>query len=209
MDYLFETDNGDGGFGLWFESDMIPAKSDWLDRIVNDWNQACQKRDNPTLVMGCYVPQVFKERFFRAKRVWVPEHINGGACYAKDFVNEIPASYRDGTFDMVIYEYLKAQDICATTESIAFSTVENCRTDLADDRFAILHGFMQEKNSFINKCMDPSSLAEIKAANAPIDIGREKRKRQLTRLKHRFIKRGRKAMLEALLTEQKYLSRVA
>ena len=207
MDYLNENDNGDGGFGLWFESDMIPAKSNWFDQIVNDWNRNWDERESPTMVMGCYVPEVYKKRFFRPKRLWVPEHINGGACYAKDFVKFIPARYRSGTFDMVIYEFLKASDIYAKTESIAFSTLENCRKDLADERRMLLHGFMQPKNEFINACLPTSTSDELQSASQPVDVRAEDFKDRIAQLKLRFVKRGPKAMLEALLMEQRRQSR--
>ena len=207
MDHLHDTNNGDGGFGLWFESDMIPAKSDWLDRIVEDWEYAADVHPTAIDVMGCYVPKVHKKRFFRAQRVWVPEHVNGGACYAKDFTSNIPARFRKGTFDMVIFEHLKQNSSFAATESIAFSTIDRCRLDMADPRRAVLHGFMQEKDAFVNKCLPPTTDAELEVAQAMPNARREAINRELTKIKLRFVKRGQRAMLEALLMEQKEFSK--
>ena len=37
MDYVAENFANDGGFSLWLESDMVPVKTDWIDRLVAEW----------------------------------------------------------------------------------------------------------------------------------------------------------------------------
>lgn len=150
MDHIAATAAADGGFSLWMESDMVPVKPGWLDRLSGEWEQG-----GDLLVMGCFVPTVIKKRFLRRSRVWVNEHINGGACYAKDFGRQVPPEYRTGTFDLAVYPYLKQCGRFRTTPSIAFSTVKRCQRDLSDPRRVILHGFLQDKDLFLEHCLRP------------------------------------------------------
>lgn len=77
MDHIASTFKPDGGFSLWLESDMIPVKKDWLDRLSAQWYAA----DEPLRIMGCLVRAILSA----SRRIVVDEHINGGACYAQDF----------------------------------------------------------------------------------------------------------------------------
>jgi len=199
-DHLARDSSNDGGFGLWLESDMVPVKPDWLQRIAAEWERC----DDP-LVMGCFVPDVMKHRFIRRKRPWISEHINGGACYAKNFAKVIPDSYRHSTFDVAIYPFLKENGRFVATPLLAFSTVDKCRSDMADPRKAILHGFLQDKDVFVEKCVQPLLPNEQRfRESSPIMFAT---KSWLTRMKLRFLKRGKEAMLQALLLEQESLWR--
>lgn len=193
MDHLAATDAADGGFSLWMESDMVPVKPDWLDRLAGEWRQG-----GNLLVLGCFVPTLRRKRFLRRTKVWTPEHINGGACYAKDFGRQVPQEYRAGIFDLAIYPYLKQSGRYRATQSIAFSTVKRCHRDLADPRRVILHGFLQDKDLFLDRCLHPDDHAE------PALQSRQTPRRWLTfwgrssdRVEHR-----RERFLEALFRVQ-------
>jgi hypothetical protein len=99
--------------------------------------------------------------------VWAPEHINGGACYAKDFGRQVPQECRSGTFDLAIYPYLKQCGRFHATQSIAFSTVKRCDRDLSDPRRVLLHGFMQDKNAFLERCLQPQDPTKSAAQTPP------------------------------------------
>lgn len=93
MQFIAENFAESDGFGLWLESDMAPVKPDWLDRLSAEWYT-----DPPPLMMGCYVPDVYKHRLFRKPKLLLNAHINGGACYATDFAIRMPQEARDGVF---------------------------------------------------------------------------------------------------------------
>jgi hypothetical protein len=198
MDFLGNQTARDGGFGLWLESDMIPVQPDWLDRLDREWHAQPQN----TVLMGCLIPDVYKKRFFRPQRIWVVEHINGGACYSKDFAERVPARYREGTFDMVVYPFLKDRGWCASTDSIALSTELQCRSDIASGQKVLLHGFLQDKDRFIGRCLQPMNSSEQTKLAARPSIWSQSLQQQMKSLKLRFVKRGKAAMLEALLMQQ-------
>lgn len=157
MDHIAATATADGGFSLWLESDMVPVKSDWLDRLAGEW----QSGGDP-LVLGCFVPSVRRKRFLRRSKIMALEHVNGGACYAKEFARQVPPEYRAGVFDMAIYPYLKQSGRFRTTEAIAFSTITRCQRDVGDPRRVLLHGFLQDKDAFLERCLQP--LAQLESA---------------------------------------------
>jgi hypothetical protein len=196
MDFLATQYGTDNGFGLWLESDMVPVKSHWLDQLVEEWEQA----DSP-LVLGCYVPEVIKHRFIGRKRVWITEHLNGGACYAKSFASEIPKPYRNGVFDVATYPYIKLKQRFTVTQAIAFSTVKNSEQDIANPHKAILHGFLQDKDQFVDRCVKVLFSKDRTDFCEPAPLIRMLRD-GLKQLNLRFVKRGSLAMLEALLMEQ-------
>jgi hypothetical protein len=198
MDYVAAHDNRDGGFSLWLESDMVPVKRDWLDRLDAEWRQAAD-----VWVMGRYVPNVPKRLIVRRKRLWIDEHINGGACYAKAFARLVPKEYRRGTFDVAIYPYVKHNDRTRRTEAIAFSTVEDCRRDAADARYAVLHGFLQNKEEFLNRCLMPLP-NETTTREARWQVPFWLRCWKSLRLS--FYWHRQRALLEALLYEQSLLA---
>ena len=195
MDHIAATSEDDGCFSLWLESDMVPVKNNWLDMLDQQWN-----RGGDQLIMGCFVPDVMKYRFISRKRIWIHEHINGGACYRKDFSDGIPEEYRGGAFDTAVYPYIKETGRYQATEALAFSTTERCRKDMADPRRAILHGFMQDKNLFVKRTSRPLTSLDPtyqEASDAIIRI-----RERLKHIELRFFKRGRRAMMDALLMRQ-------
>lgn len=203
MDHIAKQFGDFQGFSLWLESDMAFTQPDWLPRLVGDW-----KRDNdsPPLLMGCYVPEVYKYRLFRKPKLILHDHINGGACYSLDFANRMPAESREEVFDMAVYKYGKQVGGVKTTGQISFSTNKRVRRDLLDKNKCVLHGFMQEKDSFIDECVRPLTEREIKTAGwIPLQDKIEMLKR---RVKVCFVRRGHQAMLENMLLAKHRLESV-
>ncbi|MEZ6093153.1 MAG: hypothetical protein R3C03_02785 [Pirellulaceae bacterium] len=195
MDYIAENYSGDG-FSLWFESDMVFTKRDWVSRLERDW----YGNANPLLLMGCFIPEVYKFRWLRQKKKILDPHINGGACYALDFARHMPPEARDGVFDMVVYEFAKAQNAAIATEQISFSTMSRVRRDVCDDRTCILHGFMQEKDAFVDAAMAPVSDRERK--NQFLHPVQDQMEIMRRRLSVCFFRKGRKSVLESTLLAQ-------
>lgn len=197
MDFLStNSSEEDQGFGLWLESDMIPVKPNWLDAIVEDWHSG----DVTPLLMGCLIPDVFKHRLLKKPRKWIAEHINGGACYGRHFGKKLPAEARNDVFDIAVYPYLlEDKGLLKFSKTIALSTMERCRLDIVDPRRMILHGFMQDKDEFIDKCRQPVSQVEKQ------QLTKRTHYRSVTqaieRTKLLFAGRGPEAMLNAMFLE--------
>ncbi|MEE2642266.1 MAG: hypothetical protein VX768_16670 [Planctomycetota bacterium] len=196
MDFLSQhSDDDDQGFGLWLESDMIPVKPDWLDRIVQDWHAG-----QVPLLMGCLIPDVYKHRILKRPRKWIAEHINGGACYGRHFGRALPAEARQDVFDVAVYPYVSdPPHQLKVTQTIALSTMERCRADIVDPRRTILHGFMQNKDDFIDKCRQPISADEKSRLAQQSHYSRFNQ--AMERAKLLFMGRGPEAMLNAMFLE--------
>ena len=200
MDFVAQTFQGNSGFSLWLESDMCPIKPDWLDRLSDEWFQ-----NEAPLMMGCYVPEVYKHRLFRQPKLILDPHINGGGCYSIDFANVMPAEAREGVFDMAVYRYAKSLGAVKSTRQIMFSHTNRVRRDLMDSEKVLLHGFMQDKDDFIDQCVRPLTSIETKAAAwAPFKDQIESWQR---RVRVQFVRRGRQAMLENMLLAKERLDK--
>lgn len=180
------------GFCLWLESDMAPVKTDWLDRLSSEWY-----RDKPPLMMGCHVPDTYKRRLFRRPKLILHAHINGGACYATDFARRLPASARRGVFDMAVYQHAVREGGIRKTDQIAFSSVSRVRRDVLCPRKVLLHGYLQDKDRFIDECLRPVTDSERQASvwhplQDRLDLWRR-------RIRVQFVRRGHRAMLENML----------
>ena len=194
MDHIAANFGNYKGFSLWLESDMAFTQPDWLPRLAREWSSNNQERP---IMMGCYVPEVYKYRVFRKPKLILNDHINGGACYALDFASRMPRDAREGVFDMAVYNYGKQVGAVKSTQLISFSTTNRVRRDLLDKNKCILHGFMQDKDTFIEECVRPISSTEQKSAVwIPLQDQMELLKR---RVKVCFVRRGHKAMLENML----------
>jgi hypothetical protein len=199
MEFVATEFAGSSGFSLWFESDMCPVKPDWLDRLSAEWYSTPQV----PLMMGCYVPEVFKYRFFREPKLILDPHINGGACYSIDFVNKMPAEAREGVFDMAVFGYAKLAGYVQKTEQISFSSTRRVRRDVLDESKVILHGFMQDKDKFIDSCVRPITPEERRMANW--SAWQDQIESLQRRVRVRFVRKGHRAMLEnMLLAKEKF-----
>ena len=190
MDYVAENYQGVNGFSLWMESDMAPTQPDWIDRLSDQW----YRHDEVPIMMGCYVPEVYKSRLFKKRKLLLEPHINGGACYSMDFVHHMPAEAREGVFDMAVFQYAQSVGRAVSTNSISFSTSKRVRRDLLDQEKVLLHGFMQEKDAFIDQCLTPLSKKEI--SGAVWNGTRDRIETLHRRLRVWFVRKGREAMLE-------------
>ncbi|MEZ6108160.1 MAG: hypothetical protein R3B96_19150 [Pirellulaceae bacterium] len=199
MDHVANEHDLQGGFSLWLESDMVPVKRDWLARLASEWSEA-----NSPLIMGCYVPDVQKKRFFRRARLWISEHINGGACYSNDFAHAMPLDAREGVFDTQVYQFLKETGRVVNTRQIAFSTTQRLQRDAARADRVLLHGFLQDKEAFVTACLatDPDAAVPEEQPAWKTSLSEAGQKALI-----RFVIRGRRAMLGALLIEQDRLER--
>lgn len=200
MDYLSKHYANSGGFGLWLESDMAPVKSDWLDRLSDEWYGDSDYTSDPEslsqtpIMMGCYVPEVYKRRFFKRPKLMLGDHINGGACYAMDFYQHMPAEARQWVFDMAVYKYARKLGRIRRTRQIAFSTTRRARRDVADDAKVLLHGFRQDKDRFLDRCLRPLTQREKNVSRLNPLLNRIEMLSRGVRL--RFIRHGHDAVLE-------------
>ncbi len=210
MDYLAAAFPGEDGFSLWLESDMAPTQRDWIDRLSEEWyapveSETSYESDSNHLpiMMGCFVPEVYKTRIFKKPKLILEPHINGGACYALDFAKYMPTEARNGVFDMAVYQHAAKLGRARFTRQIAFSTTKRVRRDLQDPTKVLLHGFMQEKDQFVSDCLEPLTRLEKKsAAWNPLWDQLETVQRQI---RVKFFRKGRQAMLENMfLAKQKF-----
>lgn len=199
MDYIAEYMNHAPGFSLWLESDMAIVKADWLIRLDAEW--ARETGDRPPLIMGNVVPDVYRRRFFRRPKLLLTQHVNGGACYAKDFSRHMVPAARHGVFDMAVYQYAHALNAVRHTDLICFSTVESARRDVLDSGKVVLHGFMQDKDQFIARCTAPRSPSDdLRARLVPLATRWEMVRRKI---RSHIVRRGSQAVLNnVLLTQQ-------
>ncbi len=199
MDHIAEKFSACEGFGLWLESDMCPTSGQWIDRLSEEWFAATPA----PIMMGCYVPKVYKHRLLRKKKLILDPHINGGACYSIGFANQMPIEAREGVFDMAVYQYAKEAGRILPTRQIMFSTVESVRRDLQDPAKTLLHGFMQDKDQFIDDCVRPISQRE---QDSPVlSMVKENFDTWKRRVRVCFVRKGHKAMLENMLLAKRRL----
>jgi len=192
MEFIAKQFAGNDGFSLWLESDMAPIKPNWIDRLSAEWYDS-----QPPLMMGCYVPEVYKHRLFRRPKLLLQPHVNGGACYATDFAKRMPSEARDGVFDMAVYQHASEKNQVRPTRQISFSTLGRVRRDLLDPEKVLLHGFMQDKDPFIEACLKPVTHRE-QASAAWIPM-RDRMENLRRRVRVCFVRRGHRAMFENML----------
>lgn len=142
MEHINKNFEKDGGFVLWHESDMIAIRPDWVDRLAAEW---IARPD--ALVMGLY----YLRRFWVKTRGFTADHINGGACYAKDLVRYVPALIRGKGFDYSLFRVIGPTKRYIKSDQFCFSHLFSLADDFRDPRKTILHGYRQDKNLFIEK----------------------------------------------------------
>ena len=193
MDHISETFSESTGFSLWLESDMCPTRGDWIDRLSAEWYSG----GTTPIMMGCYVPEVYKYRLFRKRKLILDPHINGGACYSIGFAKQMPAKAREGVFDVAVYKFAVEAGRVMPTDQITFSDNRRVRRDIMDDRRTLLHGFMQDKDQFIDNCVRPVTSSERSTQLfSPLQETLETWQRKVRVM---FVRRGHQAMLENML----------
>ena len=120
-----------------------------------------------------------------------------------NFASQMPDDARQGVFDMAVYQFAKERGLARECRAISFSTTERVRRDLMDQSKVLLHGFMQEKDQFINDCIRPLDATD--SQNATWNSLQEQIETTRRKLKVWFVRRGREAMLENMfLAKQRY-----
>lgn len=97
MEYIYKNYKKDSGFALWFESDMYPLCPDWIAKLDAEWENGKYS------VMGLFIEGHEN----------VKSHINGGACYSKEFCKIVPHEYLDPTvsWDNLFFKYIYDNNI--------------------------------------------------------------------------------------------------
>ncbi len=203
MDFIANHLNRQPGFSLWLESDMAIVKPDWIDRLSQEWHS----NSSAPLMMGCFVPDVYRWRVFRGYKHILHAHINGGACYVKDFASRMPAEARLGVFDMAIYPHVCQAGGARISSQICFSTTARARRDVLDPGKVILHGFMQDKDQFIQRCVAPVTGRELSAMMFNPLLNRWEHAQRRVRVF--FVRRGPRAMFENMMLAQDRRNRQA
>lgn len=194
MDYIADHFGEESGFSFWLESDMIPVKPNWAQQLTEAWNGY----DSRLLVMGCLIPEVYKYRLLRPPRQMTAQHINGGACFAKDFARRIPREAREGTFDTAIYPYLtEIEGAVESTNLIALSSVSHVKRDIRRSGPVVLHGYFQDKDRFIQESLRgmPDEWREFEEPGMLSRLYDQ----TVRRLRVGLMRRGRRAFIETLL----------
>jgi hypothetical protein len=144
MEHIAHSYPKDGGFVLWLESDMIPVRANWMSQLTSEWTSS------PNLIlMGPLIPE------FRTRKGYlVPEHINGGSCYSKDLAKHVPLDGRRSYFDVDLFSYVKATKRFKPSELFTLATYDDIPELILDSETVILHGYLQAKDKFVNKCID-------------------------------------------------------
>lgn len=128
MQFIDQNYPLDGGFALWMEADMVPLREDWLKAFNAEWSAEL-------VMMGflCFSP---------ISR-W-PRHINGGACYAKDFFRKVsPENFQlKASWDLQVLQILINKGLAYKfiNSLIDFRHKSSELYWLPDKQFAILHG---------------------------------------------------------------------
>lgn len=136
MEYVNNNYPNDGGFILWFEYDMVPLTPLWLDRLDEEW------RTGNYITMGRLIDRNW---VVKHNPGWLPdmrEHINGGACYSKDFCKKISKKKTNlkVSWDMEIFGQIKDKFKYKATDLMELRY--RCRTLTYPpyEKTVILHG---------------------------------------------------------------------
>jgi hypothetical protein len=144
MEHIGLTHSQDGGFVLWLESDMVPIRPDWLDKLTREWTSSTN-----LILMGPVIPE-FRTR----KGEIIPEHINGGACYAKDLASYVPLEARRRYFDLELFSCVKATKRFKASNLFVLASHDEIPDLILSSEAVILHGYLQVKDKFVRRCID-------------------------------------------------------
>lgn len=104
LEYINEHYSNDGGFVFWLEWDMVPVVPSWLDQLAAEWHK------KGYVIMGRFIDRKWIKRNIpkRVKLDNLPRHINGGACYCKDFCTKVTRDDCNLTipWDIDIFQYI-------------------------------------------------------------------------------------------------------
>jgi hypothetical protein len=168
MNYIYKVYEQDGGFVLWFESDMIPVASRWIDLLENEWVKWAG-----VLVMGLFIPRTF---FIKGK-YFVEEHINGGACYSKKIAKVLPADFGKTPFDISLFYRIHMRNKYHKSRLFKFSHMYSLLDDIQNKKVVILHGYLQNKNKFISKTINLIESSEARRSERQFLLALPKNRR--------------------------------
>jgi len=137
MEYVYNNGySQDGGFVLWFEADNVPLRSDWLDKLHEEWN------GSNYLVMGRLIDRNWVAEYNPG---WLPdirEHINGSACYSKDFCEKISKEKCDLrlSWDVEVFGQIKNKHKYKATDLIELRFCHPTITYPPHKETILLHG---------------------------------------------------------------------
>ncbi|MEM6691487.1 MAG: hypothetical protein AAF664_18815, partial [Planctomycetota bacterium] len=84
------------------------------------------------------------------KTIRLDPHINGGACYCRDFVFRVGANYRDEAFDVELGAHLASRGGFASTNAFTFAGIDDLANDAEHPDRLVVHGFNQDKDKFVD-----------------------------------------------------------
>ncbi|MBN1689341.1 MAG: hypothetical protein JW893_09580 [Candidatus Omnitrophica bacterium] len=104
VEFVSQNFPHDGGFMLWFEYDMVPLVPDWLDRLEKEW------KISRYVLMGKLIDREWAKENIPSQSDNIVKHINGGACYSKDFIRKVPKQKFNMAmpWDMQVYRYISS-----------------------------------------------------------------------------------------------------
>jgi len=154
MNHIALHYESDGGFALWFESDMVPIKHDWLSRISREWTDVPQNK----AVMGHGIAPI--------KQAGIPGHINGGACYAKNLARLVRLDkivdqhVVQKAFDMLLFQEIQRVQPYKYSKAFVNAYLSFIPRYFNDSQICVLHGWAQPKDKFVKECINYSRSSE-------------------------------------------------
>lgn len=137
IDFVNSNYKKDGGFAFWFEADMVPLKSDWVAQLHQEWLQ--DDHD----ILGVLIDQQWGKKFHPGGAFNDNSHMNGGACYRKDFITKIDLDEIDmqKSWDFVLSDHLLNNKLnCKHTNLIEFYYHRQHLDVQLGDNCVLLHG---------------------------------------------------------------------
>ncbi len=136
IEYVNNNYPRDGGFMLWLEWDMVPLTSSWLDKLDEEW------RTGNYVIMGRLIDRGWVAKY---KPDWLSEmveHINGAACYSKDFYNRVSKNKTNlkRSWDVEIFNQIKDKHAYKATNLIELRYCHFTMTYPPRRETVLLHG---------------------------------------------------------------------
>jgi hypothetical protein len=98
---------------------------------------------------------------------------------------------------MTVYQCARAVGEVRASQQIAFSTLARVRRDVQAPDKVLLHGFMQDKDAFVDACLMP--ISEREKNNSLWHPYQEQFEQMARRVRVHFVRRGQRALLENVL----------
>lgn len=137
----------DGGFALWWESDMLPVKPDWLDRLDQQWRSL-----NEPLVMGQHVDALPPHLGGDC----LPPHVHAAACYSSSICSYVPSPVgRREPFDSSMFPYLSEHpERWHASSQFTFTNVEQIEACRLSADVSVVRGLGQPSDDFVRSAIE-------------------------------------------------------